>query len=1220
MQIKDIFETKIEEKIEPVIKIGERQNEAKLAAEVGSYVVTPTIEGYVDDFLEHYTDTVRVPTTEIGVWISGYFGSGKSHLAKIVAMLLENRNLDGTAVAKRFESRIPAGASLRSSIVRSLSRLSQCDSQVIAFNLNSIADSKTTPLPRLLLSQFYQSKGYGSNFVYARVIESELDRRGKLAELHAAVSRLANKPWEDIHKNPNFYAKHLYQAACEVAPEVFSSPEEVSQSLKSAESGEIYNVQFLVRTILDDLEAREKEVGKPCRMVLVMDESGQWIEDDGGRLSQLQALVEEAAIKGQGKLWVFITTHEDMGSIYKNARNLKADMKTIEARFRFKWNLTTENIELVLEDRLFRKKLAGKQEVKRVYNENPGVLRDICELKNTSQKLPECSEERFVTFYPFSPYQIHLIPEIVKSLRSAGGRGEQLAGSTRTLLAITQDILRAGRRRYLEAAVGEMVSFDELYSNLAGEAEVNPDVRRELSRIEEVVPNATFMTRRVAEVLYLIREIGYIPRTIDNLSRLMVENTSEDMTVIRNKVEPELAKLISAKLVAKMGEEYEFLTGVRRTFEEEVSAHGAEMKRQDLEAGLAKFATKDILGFETVPFKGKEFPARIFFDDTQTTKEGFTDIRIASPLSALAGTKVSDLEDQSLQPGEQLSIFVLCDRLPGFDDQLKYYLAMKVVVDIWKGDPHKSGDAHKLASERESNDLEKLRRRVIDGIRDSLRQAQVVFRGSARVVSPKAGLTPGELLRAELATFWPTIYSKFDKVPVTMVNEQRAILDVLKGSNNLSTDVRELRLFDNAGHLNPGSPLLDELRLFLSTRQSKKERTMGRDLIGEYEKPPYGWDPGAVRVGICAFVRSGALRVLINKKPFTNPADGELQDALRVSRSFDKVELVLEESEVDADVLTEVRTLLIKLIGKRKIDETPAALSTEMGIFSKELFDRASMTSHWADPARLPLPKVFIEGKEAFEKILALSNPIHRVNQILVVKDDLDGYVSSIRLVSSFVDKWGKAFSEMQDFAQNLGAVEYRLVSGGECASFLGNWRTAIDDASVTSESSWKDLQNAKANAGIELEKMLSSFRDDARGIAQGALDRLPEELNSSHLDAELQEPLAAPLNGFIKSLDNETAIARVAALTERAARLARELGDAIHREREKVVPPTETSGDPQPDTPPVQSSKPVKQIRVAEVASFMRIRNEDQWNLIRNRLDETVKRELTNGNEIEIA
>jgi len=167
-----------------------------------------------------------------------------------------------------------------------------------------------------------------------------------------------------------------------------------------------------------------------------------------------------------------------MGAIYQNARALQADMKKIEGRFRYKWSLTTENIELVLEDRIFKKKIAGKDAVTKAYDAAPGVLRGLGELANTSQTLPDCERGRFVTLYPFFLYQVHLIPEIVKGLRSKGGRGEQLSGSTRTLLAITQDILRAGRRPYLKLEVGELVSFDEVYGNLSGEGDVSPDVRR----------------------------------------------------------------------------------------------------------------------------------------------------------------------------------------------------------------------------------------------------------------------------------------------------------------------------------------------------------------------------------------------------------------------------------------------------------------------------------------------------------------------------------------------------------------------------------------------------------------------------------------------------------------------------------------------------------------------------------------------------------------------
>ena len=191
------------------------------------------------------------------------------------------------------------------------------------------------------------------------MIEAELDKRGKLQALHQAVESRAKKPWADIQKNLSFYRTHLYAAACEVASDVFSNSDDVDQALREAERGELHNVAFLVDTILADMKELEADKKRPQRLLLVLDESGQWIEDDAGRLSQLQSLVEEAAIKGQGRLWVIVTTHGDMGSIYKEARALEGDMKKIEGRFRFKPALTTENIELVLENRLLKKK-AGR--------------------------------------------------------------------------------------------------------------------------------------------------------------------------------------------------------------------------------------------------------------------------------------------------------------------------------------------------------------------------------------------------------------------------------------------------------------------------------------------------------------------------------------------------------------------------------------------------------------------------------------------------------------------------------------------------------------------------------------------------------------------------------------------------------------------------------------------------------------------------------------------
>ena len=423
MKIADFFETRVEEKIEPVIKVGERGDEHKLAGEIGSYVVTPMIEAFLDDMLEHYTDTFLNKTTEIGIWISGYFGSGKSHFAKILSLLAGNPVSEGVPASKRFESRVPHDAPAASLHSSQPVPVGNCETNVLAFNLNTLADSRNRPLPALLLSQYYLSCGYSANLIYARVIEAELDKQGKLSALHSAVEKRAKKPWADIQKNLSFYRTHLYNAACEVAPEVFSSPQDVDQSLKEAERGELHNVAFLVDTILFDLKERERKTKKQQRLLLVLDESGQWIEDDQGRLSQLQALVEEAAIKGQGKLWIIVTTHGDMGSIYKEARAIEGDMKKIEGRFRFKPALTTENIELVLEDRLFKKTIAGRQQIENLYEtRGSGLLRGLGELANvTSRTLPACTKEKFATYYPFFPYQVHLIPEIVKR---SGPRGD----------------------------------------------------------------------------------------------------------------------------------------------------------------------------------------------------------------------------------------------------------------------------------------------------------------------------------------------------------------------------------------------------------------------------------------------------------------------------------------------------------------------------------------------------------------------------------------------------------------------------------------------------------------------------------------------------------------------------------------------------------------------------------------------------------------------------
>ncbi len=1233
MKIGALFDTPVAEKIEPVIKVGERADEGKLAGEISSYVVTPTIERHLDDMLEHWTDTLRNKQTEIGIWISGYFGSGKSHFAKIFSLLVANPTLKGRAASEIFETRLPSDAPHRGSILRSLSRVDECDCDVLAFNLNTIADSKTRPLPSILLSQYYQSQGFSANLIYARVIEAELAKQGKLEMLHASVEKRTGKKWSDIQSNPTFYRNHLYDAVVEVAPEYFETREHVDKALSEAQQGELHNVQFLVQTILDDLAKREAETGKEQRLLFVLDESGQWIEDDAGRLSQLQALVEEAAVAGQGKIWLIVTTHGDMGSIFKEAKALEGDMKKIEGRFRFKPALTIENIELVLEDRLFRKTIDGRRQLKEEYEtKGSGTVRGLGELANVSSRtLPTCTVDSFPTYYPFFPYQVHLIPEIVKSLRSKGGRGEQLSGSTRTLLAITQDILRSGRRAYLEQPLGELVAYHELYYNLAGEGEVSPDVRTDIAKIKKDVTGASDLTMYVAEVLFLIRELAYIPRSIDNVARLLADSTDDDVMSIVTRIQPELDRLMKAGLVGKTGDEYEFLTGERRSFEEDVTAVELDYRQQDREKGLqdefvygeGRIQHREWLDSNVVEFQGHEFGFKTAVDGFEIPgHKGDVKFQFFTPLS-IGRVTLADIENQSLREDNQNTVYFVSGRVGDFDRDLNRYLAMKTVIASWIGDPQKSEDARHLAEERNNEDLPKLKKRVLDHLRAGIKTGRLVFRGSSRQVTLGPDQSkPSKAMRTSMADYWPRLYPKFDKVPVRITSDQRAIKDVLSGEATSATqDVKSLKLFDKNGKVDLYCALLDGIKMYLSTEQRERRRVLGSMLIGKLSGIGYGWDPIAIRVGVAALVRAGIVKVIVGQKEYVNAGDPDLVKTLLNSNAFNKSELVLEDTAIDPATLTSVRKFIIKLARKRRIDETPAAIAEAAEALGTIMLAQADEVENWASGSGMPLPAGFVTGVAAWRDVLDLKNPVHRIDAIHAAYDDLSGGHASVEAHAKFRQDNGTAFTELDGAFRDYQAVEHRLPEDHPAKAFLTQYRAARSEASIADSSVWNSLQSKKSEAASAIVGMLDSWRAEARETIEKAIERLPSDLSENKLDPALTESLSAPLAAFVQSLEVEQTPVRVSALTRAAEDQVRKLGERILAEIEKQRPKPE----PQPgssDVPPGGNEPQVRElrsVRATDIATVTRVSDIAQWEALQKRLDKRVRELLDKGFDVEL-
>ena len=104
MKIYDMFQKDIDRQINGVIKVMQTDDENR-RQELEEYVITRELRKHFGSFYDHYEQSVDGATDQMGVWISGFFGSGKSHFLKILSYLLANEEIGGKRAIDYFEDK-----------------------------------------------------------------------------------------------------------------------------------------------------------------------------------------------------------------------------------------------------------------------------------------------------------------------------------------------------------------------------------------------------------------------------------------------------------------------------------------------------------------------------------------------------------------------------------------------------------------------------------------------------------------------------------------------------------------------------------------------------------------------------------------------------------------------------------------------------------------------------------------------------------------------------------------------------------------------------------------------------------------------------------------------------------------------------------------------------------------------------------------------------------
>ena len=136
MKIQELFKRSIDRNIEGVVTIGNEADE-KIFQELDEYVVTKEIEKHFRTFFRKYRESINSPTSKMGVWITGFFGSCKSHFLKMLGYILENKDVAGLKAPEFFKEKVKDEI-----VLADMNMSANSKTLVVIFNIDSKAGSQ----------------------------------------------------------------------------------------------------------------------------------------------------------------------------------------------------------------------------------------------------------------------------------------------------------------------------------------------------------------------------------------------------------------------------------------------------------------------------------------------------------------------------------------------------------------------------------------------------------------------------------------------------------------------------------------------------------------------------------------------------------------------------------------------------------------------------------------------------------------------------------------------------------------------------------------------------------------------------------------------------------------------------------------------------------------------------------------------------------------------
>ena len=973
--IGDLLARDLSRKIEEIIQV-DQADQQSVHDEITEYIATDSIREQYHDLLKAIAEAPSDPHESVGVWVSGFFGSGKSSFAKNLGYALENRTVLGNKFADLFKQQLVDPRTHDTRIGDLLDLINaKTPTEVILFEVAKEADTRkvTQRIAELMYTVLLRELGYSEDFDVAE-LEIELEAEGKLPEFIATCKTLLKKDWETVRAG----AQKLSRASAilhQLDPKLYPSADSWSHSQRNRDAS--ISVGKVVKRTFDLWGRRRK--GKA--LAFIIDEVGQHVARSGDKIEDLRATIEEFGKVGKNLLkehkisapcWIVVTSQEKLDEVVAAIDSKRVELAKLQDRFRYRVDLAPSDIREVATKRVLAKKTEAEKLLKKLFSENQGQLNAALRLERTSRP-SDISESDFIHFYPYPPHYIDLCIGIMSGIRLQPGAPRHYGGSNRTIIKQAYEMLVSDRTAFARKPIRALVTLDKVFELVEGNLsnERRTDIHEVAERFKND-PEDHGWALRVAKAICLLEFIRDLPRTEANIAAMLVDEVGKATPL--SEVQSAVKRLNNAQFIRNTEEGWKLQTAQEKNWETERRGHLEPKPRERNE--LTRAALQQVFDepeFKTFRYQNRSFRIGISFDGASIGDDNELPLTlcVADDADELS-KRIEEIRTDSQQKTHENDLYWLFCLTPEIDELVGQLHASRKMVDKYNqlSAQQKISPDEATCLQDEKNSKNGYETRLRDKLTEAMDRGTGMFRGVQKDASA-LGKGLSEILKKLFQLIVPDLYPKLgigsrplkgdEAEQILKAADLKALPNVFYvGDQGLSLVVK-----DGSKHIiNANADIAREVLDYLKSEHSygNKDSRMGKALEKRFGGTPYGWERDMLRLILATLFRAGEIEVTYQGNRFHNYQDPASRTPFINNPAF-RSSLFSPRQSVGLKTLTQAVQQLEDLTGE-EVDVEEGAIATAFKKLAAEELERLYPLKATAEAQRLPILPMLSEYQQ----------------------------------------------------------------------------------------------------------------------------------------------------------------------------------------------------------------------------------------------------------------